>query len=77
MKYELFDSNGNLVEQRDYTKEELQSAWIKDIEETDKKIPRAIEDIIDALDASTKAKIAKETLDAYSEKKLIRTQKPK
>lgn len=39
-------------------------------------LPRYVEDIIDALDAVTKAKIAKETLDLYQEKKTIRAEKP-
>lgn len=37
---------------------------------------RAIEDIIDALDAPTKAKIAPETLAVYEKRKIIRSEKP-
>ena len=42
----------------------------------DTQLPRYVEDIIDALDEPTKAKIAKQTLDLYEEKKTIRAQKP-
>jgi len=76
-KYELFDGQGNILEQRDFTLDELKAVWARDIEETDKKIPRAVEDIIDALDVQTKQKIAISTLDAYNQKKLIRSQQPK
>jgi polyhydroxyalkanoate synthesis regulator phasin len=50
--------------------------WKESISKTDAKIPRALEDVIDALDAGTKAKITKETMDAYTEKKTVRSQRP-
>jgi hypothetical protein len=49
--------------------------WQEKIKKTDAKIPRYVEDIIDALDGPTKGKIAQATLDAYNEKKLIRAEK--
>lgn len=51
--------------------------WEAKIAATDSKLPRVVEDIIDALDAPTKAKISRETLDLYEAKKTIRAQKPK
>lgn len=51
--------------------------WKDRLSKTDAKIPRYVEDIIDALDISIRAKIAKETIDAYNEKKLIRAEKSK
>lgn len=50
-------------------KEKPLKEWQSQIAATDSKIPRAIEDIIDALDAPTKAKIAKQTLDLYEREK--------
>ena len=50
--------------------------WERDMAETDAKLPRFAEDIIDSLDVGTRNKIAKETLDAYIEKKAKRSEKP-
>lgn len=50
--------------------------WKAKIAATDSGMPRAIEDIIDALDAPTRARIAKITLDKYNAKKLLRSNKP-
>lgn len=50
--------------------------WLAQMAATDKDIPRAIEDIIDALDAPTRARIAPETLTKYQAKKTLRSQKP-
>jgi len=65
------------VQERDYTPEELLTQWMARISETDIRIPRFIEDVIDALDPSVRARIAAETLSAYQAKKTIRSQKPK
>ncbi len=46
------------------------------MDETDIGMPRAIEDIIDALPADIKANIAQETIDKYNEKKQIRSERP-
>ena len=50
--------------------------WQKKMNATDTDLPRAIEDILDALDPPTKAKIPKHTMDKYNNKKLLRNQKP-
>lgn len=50
--------------------------WVFKILKTDKTMPRALEDIIDALDDEAKSRIAVKTLEAYNEKKTIRSQKP-
>lgn len=65
------------VQERDYTPEELLSQWKARITETDAKLTRSIEDVIDALDPSVRERIAASTLEAYNDKKTIRQQKPK
>jgi hypothetical protein len=50
--------------------------WERAMAETDAKLPRYAEDIIDAMDTPTRDKIAKKTIDAYNEKKLTRAEKP-
>lgn len=50
--------------------------WEFIMEKTDTKLPRYVEDIIDALDNKTKDKIDKKTIDAYNEKKAKRAEKP-
>lgn len=50
--------------------------WESQMAETDAKLPRYAEDIIDALDKSTRDKISKKTLDAYEDKKAKRAEKP-
>ena len=51
-------------------------SWQEKIEALDADMPRALEDIIDALDATTRARIAVDTLDKYVAKKTIRAGKP-
>jgi hypothetical protein len=65
------------AEEAAWLKEQPLKEWQSRIAATDAKLPRAIEDIIDALDAPIKSKIAKDTLDAYNAKKQIRQEKPK
>lgn len=50
--------------------------WERAMAETDAKLPRYVEDILDALDKPTRDKIAKKTMDAYDEKKKKRSEKP-
>jgi len=50
--------------------------WEAAMAETDAKLPRYVEDIIDAMDKPTRDKISKKTLDAYNEKKAKRAEKP-
>lgn len=50
--------------------------WERAMAETDAKLPRYVEDILDALDKPTRDKVAKKTLDAYIEKKAKRAEKP-
>lgn len=50
--------------------------WERAMAETDAKLPRYVEDIIDAMDKTTRDKISKKTLDAYNEKKAKRAEKP-
>lgn len=50
--------------------------WRRKIEASDNDIPRWAEDIIDALDETTKQKISKQTLDKYERKKTLRSEKP-
>ena len=50
--------------------------WERAMAETDAKLPRYVEDILDALDKTTRDKVAKKTLDAYNEKKAKRAEKP-
>lgn len=50
--------------------------WERAMAETDAKLPRYVEDILDALDKPTRDKVAKKTLDAYNEKKAKRAEKP-
>lgn len=64
------------VQERDYTPEELLSQWRARISETDVKLTRPLEDVIDALEPTTRARIATDTLAAYQEKKTIRAEKP-
>lgn len=45
------------------------------LKKLDAKMPRYVEDIIDALDESVRAKLAKETMDFYTEKKTLRERK--
>ena len=64
------------VQERDYTPDEALTQWKASISATDAKVPRYVEDIIDALDPSVRARIAAETLSAYQAKKTLRLQKP-
>lgn len=64
------------AEEQAWSDGEQDREWEDKIKATDAKIPRYVEDIIDALDAPTKAKINKLTIDLYEEKKTIRAQKP-
>ena len=50
--------------------------WMKEISKLDAVMPRALEDVIDALDVDVQKKIAKYTLDIYNEKKALRSAKP-
>lgn len=50
--------------------------WQQEIAATDAHLPRALEDIIDALDAETKSRIASKTMDRFNAKKAIRARKP-
>jgi len=50
--------------------------WERAMAETDAKLPRYVEDIIDAMDKATRDKIDKKTMDAYNEKKQRRAEKP-
>lgn len=63
------------VEEAHALKQKPLKEWEAKIAAT--QLPRYVEDIIDALDAQTKAKIAKQTLDLYEEKKTVRAEKPK
>jgi hypothetical protein len=72
MKYELFDGNGNIIQSREYTKEEKQAVLLLELSERDKDMPRLIEDIIDVLTPEQKEKISSITLDKYQEKKTLR-----
>ena len=78
-RHETYDNDGNLIKviEREYTQEEKYTKWQAEISATDQYMPRQLEDVIDALSASVRSKIAKETLDKYENKKLIRSQKPK
>lgn len=64
------------AEEAAWLKEQPLKQWQARIAVTDAKLPRAIEDIIDAMDAPMRAKLAKETFSAYQEKKTVRLQKP-
>ena len=50
--------------------------WKASMARTDAGLPRYAEDIIDALDAPARARIAPETLDKYNAKKALRLEKP-
>ena len=51
--------------------------WKKEMKESDKSLPRYVEDIIDVLTVDQKAALASETVTAYNNKKTKRTQRPK
>lgn len=65
------------AEEEAYLAAKPMKEWEAKIKATDSQLPRALEDIIDALDETTKDKLAKETLDKYNEKKELRNQKPR
>ena len=50
--------------------------WERVMSETDVKIPRIIEDIIDAMPKAQQEKLSAKTLEAYNEKKQRRAEKP-
>lgn len=50
--------------------------WEVQMAGTDSTMPRYVEDIIDALDAPTRAALAAFTLDNYNAKKTLRATKP-
>ena len=50
--------------------------WGEEMSATDRDLPRYIEDIIDALEAPVRARIATETIDKYKNKKALRAGKP-
>lgn len=56
--------------------ERPQREWEGKISASDALLPRWGEDIIDALDAPSRARIAAETLAKYNSKKEIRSRKP-
>ena len=49
--------------------------WKTRIAATDSGLPRYVEDIIDAMDTGTRARLAEETLAKYQEKKQLRAEK--
>jgi hypothetical protein len=65
-----------IIEQDKWQSEKPKREWAFLMAKTDKKMPRQLEDIIDALDEEAKSRIAVKTLEAYNEKKTIRSQKP-
>ena len=64
------------VEEAAWLAEKPTKDWERDMVETDAKLPRYAEDIIDAMDKTMQDKISKKTLDAYKEKKVKRAEKP-
>jgi hypothetical protein len=50
--------------------------WESVMAQTDVKIPRIIEDIIDTMNQTQKDKLSAKTLEAYNEKKQRRAEKP-
>ncbi len=51
--------------------------WEIDMIDSDRELPRPLEDIIDVLSRAAKSKLAAETLDKYNKKKLLRSRRPK
>lgn len=50
--------------------------WERKMDETDIKLPRYAEDIIDAMPKAQQDKLSAKTLEAYNEKKTRRSEKP-
>lgn len=59
-----------------YAAEKPLRDWETKMAETDAKLPRYAEDIIDAMDKTTRDKIDKKTIESYNEKKAKRAEKP-
>lgn len=74
-KHTVEDGKGNIVshEERPFTPQEKRDNWDSAMLGA---MPDDLENIIDALDAPTKARIATETLDKYNTKKTLRGNKP-
>ena len=64
------------VEDAKWLVEQPMRDWKRQMKDTDEGMPRYVEDLIDALNGPTKARLATETLDKYNEKKTLRDQKP-
>lgn len=60
----------------EYTKSRPLAIWQSVMQASDAAMPRALEDIIDALDAPTRARIAPATLDKYEDKVALRNSRP-
>ena len=63
-------------EEAEYTKLSPLVRWQNDMIASDVDMPRALEDIIDALAVTTRDRISTDTLDKYTAKKIIRSDRP-
>ena len=50
--------------------------WLSDMQTTDSTMPRYTEDIIDAMDTATRARVDSYTIAIYDNKKLVRARRP-
>lgn len=64
------------AEEAAYLAEKPMNDWRAQMQATDANIPRWAEDIMDALEAPTRARIALSTMDKYNNKKALRLMKP-
>ena len=75
-RYELYDGEGNVIysDVRILTAEEDMYLWKQKMK--DSGLSDDLENIIDAMDATTRARIAIETMSKYNAKKSLRALKP-
>lgn len=72
---ETYDGDGNLVLTEDIPVDNMK-VWLIKMLNSDVKLPRSLEDLIDVLSDEQKLVLAPQTLDLYNAKKSLRAQKP-
>ena len=71
-----FEQNEKDQQDADFRAGQPMRDWLYEIQASDSGMSRALEDVIEALDAATHARIGAETMGRYNSKKEIRGRKP-
>lgn len=64
------------IEEKEFLEKKPLNDWLQEVSAYDNIMSRALEDVIDVLNNTTRGKINQNTLDKYNFKKEIRSRKP-